>query len=57
MGNESSHVGKNEMAGLRVKRPPGNMNAFSTGGGYSERREEGVPTEHEETVRQQILDD
>jgi hypothetical protein len=37
--------------------PPGNMNAFKHGlAAIQKRREEGVPTEHEETVRQQILD-
>ena len=33
------------------------MNAFKHGlAAIQKRREEGVPTEHEETVRQQILD-
>jgi len=37
--------------------PPGNMNAFKHGlAAIQKRREEGVGTEHEETVRQQILD-
>jgi hypothetical protein len=37
--------------------PPGNMNAFKHGlAAIQKRREESVPTEHEETVRQQILD-
>jgi hypothetical protein len=37
--------------------PPGNMNAFKHGlAAIQKRREEGVPTEHEENVRQQILD-
>jgi len=56
--NESCHLGRNEMAGLKGKSgPPGNMNAFEHGiAAIQKRREEGVPTEHEETVRQQILD-
>jgi hypothetical protein len=37
--------------------PPGNMNAFKHGlASIQKRREESVPTEHEENVRQQILD-
>jgi hypothetical protein len=46
------------MAGLKGKSgPPGNMNAFMHGlAAIQKRREEGVNTEHEETVRQQILD-
>jgi len=37
--------------------PPGNMNAFKHGlASIEKRREEGVPTQHEENVRQQILD-
>jgi hypothetical protein len=37
--------------------PPGNMNAFKHGlAAIQKRREEGVPTEYEESVRQQILD-
>jgi hypothetical protein len=46
------------MAGLKGKNgPPGNMNAFKHGlAAIQKRREESVPTEHEETVRQQILD-
>jgi hypothetical protein len=46
------------MAGLKVKSgPPGNMNAFKHGlAAIQKRREEGVPTVHEESVRQQILD-
>jgi hypothetical protein len=37
--------------------PPGNMNAFKHGlASIQKRREEGVPTEHEENVRQQILE-
>jgi|RhiMetdeSRZDD1v2_1073273.scaffolds.fasta_scaffold729869_2 hypothetical protein len=46
------------MAGLKGKSgPPGNMNAFKHGlAAIQKRREESVPTEHEETVRQQILD-
>ena len=45
------------MAGLKGKSgPPGNMNAFKHGlAAIRKRREEGIPTEHEETVRQQIL--
>jgi hypothetical protein len=51
-------VGKNEMAGLKGKSgPPGNMNAFKHGlAAIQKRREESVTTEHEEGVRQQILD-
>jgi len=46
------------MVGLKGKSGlPGNMNAFTHGlAAIQKRREEGVPTEHEETVRQQILD-
>ena len=46
------------MAGLKGKSgPPGNMNAFKHGlAAIQKRREEGIPTEHEENVRQQILD-
>jgi hypothetical protein len=46
------------MAGLKGKSgPPGNMNAFKQGlAAIQKRREEGVPTEHEESVRQQILE-
>jgi hypothetical protein len=37
--------------------PPGNMNAFKHGlASIQKRRDEGVPTQHEESVRQQILD-
>jgi hypothetical protein len=56
--NESRHLGQNEMAGLKGKSgPPGNMNAFKHGlAAIQKRREESVPTEHEETIRQQILD-
>jgi hypothetical protein len=37
--------------------PPGNMNAFKHGlAAIQKRREEGVNTAHEESVRQQILD-
>jgi hypothetical protein len=55
--NESRHVGKNEMAGLKGKSgPPGNMNAFKHGlAAIQKRREESVTTDHEESVRQQIL--
>src|SRR5262245_51040855 len=54
--NESPHLGQNEMVGLKGKsRPPGNMNAFNHGLAFIEkRREEGVPTQHEENIRQQI---
>ena len=46
------------MAGLKGKSgPPGNMNAFKHGlAAIQKRREEGVISEHEENVRQQILD-
>jgi hypothetical protein len=46
------------MAGLKGKSgPPGNMNAFKHGlASIQKRREEGVQTQHEENVRQQILD-
>jgi len=46
------------MSGLKGKSgPAGNMNAFKHGlAAIQKRREEGVPTEHGETVRQQILD-
>jgi hypothetical protein len=56
--NESRHLGQNEMAGLKGKSgPPGNMNAFKHGlAAIQKRREETVTTEHEESVRQQILD-
>src|SRR5262249_25988384 len=56
--NESRHLGQNEMSGLKGKSgPPGNMNAFKHGlAAIQKRRKESVPTEHEETVRQQILD-
>jgi len=37
--------------------PPGNQNAFKHGlAAIQRRREEGVATEHEESVRQQILE-
>jgi hypothetical protein len=56
--NESRHLGQNEMAGLKGKSgPPGNMNAFKHGlAAIQKRREESITTEHEEGVRQQILD-
>jgi hypothetical protein len=56
--NESRHVGRNEMAGLKGKsEPPGNMNAFKHGlAAIQKRREESITTEHEEGIRQQILD-
>jgi hypothetical protein len=46
------------MAVLKGKSgPPGNMNAFKHGlAAIQRRREESVTTEHEESVRQQILD-
>jgi hypothetical protein len=46
------------MAGLKGKSgPPGNMNAFKHGlAAIQKRREESITTEHEESVRQQILD-
>jgi hypothetical protein len=46
------------MAGLKGKSgPPGNMNAFKHGlAAIQKRREESVTTEHEESVRQQILE-
>jgi hypothetical protein len=45
------------MAGLKGKSgPPGNMNAFKHGlAAIQKRREESITTEHEESVRQQIL--
>jgi hypothetical protein len=53
--NESCHVGRNEMAGLKGKSgPPGNMNAFKHGlAAIQKRREESISTEREESVRQQ----
>src|SRR5262245_14161369 len=55
--NESRHLGQNEMAGLKGKSgPPGNMNAFKHGlAAIQKRREESISTEHEESIRQQIL--
>jgi hypothetical protein len=46
------------MAGLKGKSgSPGNMNAFKHGlAAIQKRREEGIPTEHEESIRQQILE-
>ncbi|HSE85725.1 MAG TPA: hypothetical protein VLJ79_05855 [Candidatus Binatia bacterium] len=46
------------MGGLKGKSGHlSNMNAFKHGlAAIQKRREEGIPTEHEETVRQQILD-
>src|SRR5262245_31307270 len=46
------------MAGLKGKSgPPGNMNAFKHGlAAIQKRREESISTEHEESVRQQILE-
>jgi hypothetical protein len=48
----------NEMAGLKGKSgPPGNMNTFKHGlAATQKRRKESVTTEHEEGVRQQILE-
>jgi hypothetical protein len=56
--NESRHLGQNGMAGLKGKSgPPGNMNAFKHGlAAIRKRREESVITEHEENVREQILE-
>jgi hypothetical protein len=46
------------MPGVKGKSgPPGNMNAFKHGlATIQKRREESITTEHEESVRQQILD-
>ena len=46
------------MAGMKGRSgPPGNVNAFKHGlAAIQKRREEAVTTEHEESVRQQILD-
>jgi hypothetical protein len=46
------------MAGLKGKSgPPGNLNAFKDGlAAIQKRSEEGVPTDQEEIVRQQVLD-
>src|SRR5215467_6385762 len=46
------------MAGLKGKSgPPGNMNAYKHGlAAIQKRREESITTEHEEGVRQQILE-
>jgi hypothetical protein len=46
------------MAGLKGKSgSPGNINAFKHGlAAIQKRREEGIPTENEENVRQQILE-
>jgi hypothetical protein len=46
------------MGGIRGRSgPPGNMNAFKHGlAAIEKRREESITTEHEESVRQQILD-
>ena len=51
-------LGQDEMTGLKGKSgPPGNMNAFKHGlAAIQKRREESVATEHEESIRQQILD-
>ena len=51
MENESKHLGSNEMAGLKGK------SAFKHGlAAIQKRSEEGVPTDQEEIVRQQVLD-
>jgi hypothetical protein len=54
--NESRHLGRNEMAGLKGRSGPrGNMNAFKHGlAAIQKRREESITTEHEENVRQQL---
>ena len=45
------------MAGLKGKSgPPGNMNAFKHGLAAIQNGEESITTEHEESVRQQILE-
>ena len=46
------------MAGVKGRSgPPGNQNNFKHGlAAIQKRREERIPTEHEESVRQQILD-
>src|SRR5262245_49684269 len=46
------------MAGMKGKSgPPGNMSAFKHGlAAIQKRREESIPTEHEESIRRQILD-
>src|SRR5262249_15823714 len=56
--NESRHLGQNEMAGLKGKSgPPRNINAFNHGlAAIQRRREESLTTEHEENVREQILE-
>jgi hypothetical protein len=55
-----SYGSKMERAWLEMKGksgPPGNMNAFKHGlAAIQKRREESIATEHEESVRQQILD-
>jgi hypothetical protein len=44
------------MAGLKGEtRPPVNMNAFKHGLAAIQKRRESIITEHEESVRQQIL--
>jgi hypothetical protein len=55
--NESRHLGQNEMAGLKDKSEPRSMmNAFKHGlAAIQKRREESITTEHEESIRQQIL--
>jgi hypothetical protein len=56
--NEFRNLGQNEITGLKGKSgPPGNMNAFKHGlAAIQKRCEESVITEHEENVRQQILE-
>ena len=46
------------MAGIKDRSgPPGNQNNFKHGlAAIQKRREDGIPTEHEESVRQQILE-
>lgn len=57
MGIESQEERKALMAGLAGKSgPPGNMNAFKHGlAAIEKRREDGVTTEREETIKSQIL--
>jgi hypothetical protein len=58
MGKRILPRGMNEMAGLKGKSgPPGNITALKHGlAAIQKRCEEGVPAEHEESIRQQILD-
>ena len=56
-GDRAVQRGQNRRHANPGSGPPGNMNAFKHGlASIQKRREEGVPTEHEESVRQQILD-